>query len=102
MRRNEKVLPQRKRRCTAMCRAIRIAYSSLSSHMSYAIECRQRDRDGTVGDELFNARTIREYAEIILICSWELEYLNLKRRNARTKKEQRTTIQGKSQRKGDH
>jgi hypothetical protein len=83
-------LPQRKRRCTAMCRAIRLAYSSLETHMSHAVQApRSSDYAGT---ELFNARTIREYAEIILICAWELEYLNLKRRCKTAK----TTVKRKS------
>jgi hypothetical protein len=67
-----------------MCRAINIAFSSLRSHMQYAVYS-PKSTQNTKGGEYWNAKTIREYAEIILICSWELEYLNLKRRKTSCK-----------------
>jgi hypothetical protein len=38
------------------------------------------------GDAYFNARTIREYAEIILICAVELEFISKKPKAKRTAK----------------
>ena len=60
------------RRRRNLCRAIELSYGALRSHLLSAIKAPRGDY---VGDEKFNAVTIREYAEIILICAAELEFL---------------------------
>src|SRR5882724_11962505 len=63
-----------KARRKELTHAIKLTWSSLDSHLQYAIKSSLRDR--RVGeDEHFHAIAIREYAEVILICARELEAL---------------------------
>jgi hypothetical protein len=66
-----------------LCRAIHLSYASLETHIPDAITS---GRSAIAGDAYFNARTIREYAEIILICAVELEFISKKPKPKRTPK----------------
>ena len=55
-----------------LCRAITLTFDSLETHLDHAIKAPKSDY---AGDEKFNATTIREYAEVILVCAVELEIL---------------------------
>jgi hypothetical protein len=70
-----------KQRSKAMCRSIRISWSSLKSHLQYAIDPVEPEED-----HVFHANAIVEYAQAILICAKELRHLNLERKNAETSK----------------
>lgn len=63
-----------KQRAKAMCRSIRLAWSSLRSHLQYAVV--PNPAPDSDEDELHHAKAICEYAEQILICAKELKHIN--------------------------
>lgn len=65
-----KLVPEHRRK--NLCRAISLTYESLETHLLHAIKSPKSE---WCGDEKFNATTVREYAEVILILSMELEFL---------------------------
>ncbi len=69
-----------------LCRAMDLAYGSAKSHFIYVI----KKGAWYEGDLHFNAKTIREYAEIILICAVELECLARKAKRPLTVKPRQT------------
>jgi hypothetical protein len=71
------------RRRKNLCRAIQLTYDSLKTHIPHAIKS---ERAQLAGDTYFNAKTVREYAEIILICAVELEFISKKTRSKRIPK----------------
>lgn len=72
---------EHKKRVKSMCRAIRIAWTSLKSHLQYAVTADPSDNN-TDADELFHAQAICEYAQQIQICAVELRHLNLERKKS--------------------
>lgn len=65
-------------RAKAMCRTIRIAWSSLKSHLQYAVHADPSDC-GNNADEVFHAQAIVEYSQQIAICAKELKHINVER-----------------------
>jgi hypothetical protein len=57
-----------------LCHAIELSYTSLRTHFLHAIEPPKK-YNPIVGTAHHSAKAMREYAEIILICAVELEYL---------------------------
>jgi hypothetical protein len=78
----DRLTPEARRK--NLCRAISLSFDSLETHLLHAIKAPKSEY---AGDEKFNATTIREYAEVILICAVELEILA--RRASRKKKDKK-------------
>lgn len=75
-----KLVPEHRRK--NLCRAISLTYGSLETHLLHAVKAPKSE---WAGDEKFNATSVREYAEVILICAIELEML-ARARKTRSKK----------------
>lgn len=58
-----------------LARAINLAYGSLQTHLADSVAVPKKKLVGTRGNEEWNARCVREYAEIIYTSSVELHEL---------------------------
>lgn len=88
---------EHRKRAKAMCRTIRISWSSLKSHLQWSIDA---DPGDTNADECFHSKAIYEYAQQIYICARELKHLNLERKkNGETARTKEKSIQKQDSRR---